>query len=303
MEGFEGLVNRYIGHLGMKDYSDSTIQAGQYRVLKFFEYLSLEGMNEVSNITRKIIQDYRLYLYHQGFKGSTVYALLTSLRSFFSYLRRENLILYDPTKDLELPKERRSLPKDIMTHKEITRILSIPNTETKVGLRDRAILELLYSTGIRMGELLSLDIFDIDLSEGILTVRKGKFGKERRVPIGSVAQGYLKRYLLEIRPGLLKTSKQKALFLSSIEGERLSKVTIARMISDYRKMAQIQKKITCHSFRHTCATHMLIGGAKIRYIQELLGHSHISSTQIYTRVAIEDLKAIHLRCHPRGRKG
>jgi integrase/recombinase XerD len=199
-----------------------------------------------------------------------------------------------------LPRRPDSIPRNILNKKEISTLLSAPNLETPLGIRDRAIFELLYSSGIRAGELRNLTLDDLDINHGELRINRGKGAKDRIVPLGEVASDYLEFYLKEARPKLAP-SAQTALFVTK-SGRKLGKTDLSDLTERYRARAGMKKYFTPHSLRHTCATHLLKGKADIRQIQEILGHASIANTQIYTRVEVTDLKKVLKNCHPRERR-
>jgi integrase/recombinase XerD len=214
---------------------------------------------------------------------------------FFKYLATENLILTDPAATLELPKEPKRLPRNILTAHEVKKILEAIDTKAVRGIRDRAIIETLYSSGLRATELANLTLNCLNLKEGYLTIENGKGGKDRVVPLGKIACHWIEQYL-EVRPQI----PDPTLFLTMLKPPRpLSREVIAEICAARAGQAGVKKKVTSHTWRHTCATSMLKGGADIRYVQELLGHASLKTTQIYTKVTIQDLKKVHSRCHPR----
>jgi RHS repeat-associated protein len=210
------------------------------------------------------------------------------------------MLLANPAADLDLPrKQARNLPKSL-SEAEITRLLELPDLSSPFGLRDRVILELFYATGIRRAEMADLDLSDFDLSLQTLHVRRGKGGKDRILPVGARAAEWLNRYLAEVRPLLAHLPAETSLFLSGY-GTRLTKAFLGTWVSGMMKRAHVSKPGSCHLFRHSCATHMLEGGADIRYIQAMLGHARLDTTQIYTHVSIRTLQDVHARTHPHGR--
>lgn len=298
------LLARFKEHLEMENYSAKTISDYLNQLQFFLRYLQKANMEELSQIDKENIHQYQLYLYNNQAKGKslsleTQYARLVPLKTFFRWLVKRGYFLYDPTTQLELPKRKKNLPKGIMTRIEINRILAQPDPETSLGLRDKAILELLYSTGIRNSELRNLTIYDVDTNHGELRINQGKGRKDRIIPLGEIAAKYLETYLQNSRPKLVKEKKEHNLLFVSKNGQKLTLANLLWLIAKYTNQAKITKHITAHSFRHTCATHMLRGKSNLRYIQELLGHSSIATTQIYTRVEVSDLKREHKRCHPR----
>jgi integrase/recombinase XerD len=228
----------------------------------------------------------------------TLAAEASVLRSFFAWLTARRVLLFNPAEGLELGDRSDPLPKAILTEAEVRSLLSAPGTDT-LGLRDRAILETLYSTGLRRAELCALDLYDLDPAGEIVRVRAGKGGRDRYVPIGSWALLVVHRYVRESRPELIARPKEPALFLAAITRRRLSVKTLNLLVRKHAASAGIEKRVTPHVLRHTCATHLLQGGADLRHVQAILGHASIATTQIYTRVAVEDLAAVHRRHHPR----
>lgn len=223
------------------------------------------------------------------------------VRDFFKFLEKENIVFSNPAKTLNLPKLEKTLPRNTMTEEEITEFMSLPDISTKHGLRNRAIFELFYSTGIRRQELINLNISDIDFNSGVLAVIKGKGGKDRFVPIGKEALYWFAKYLKEARPDLIKNFMEKALFIS-VRGKRIGIDGIRHALTNCMKKSSIKKKISIHSFRHTFATHMLKTGCDVRHLQTMLGHECVESTEIYTKVEIQDLIDVVRKCHPRGKK-
>jgi integrase/recombinase XerD len=231
---------------------------------------------------------------------STQRSYLNAVRSFFAFAVAERIVLIDPARNVELPKPGRRLPRGVLSPKEMRNLLRQPNLATYTGLRDRAILETFYSTGIRHIELLRLRICDVDLDRGYVTVLKGKFKKDRVVPLGKVAAHFIREYITKARPHMLPQADtpETHLFLS-INGTPLASASLYGSFRRLAKLAGLEKRLFPHGIRHTCATAMLRGRADIRYIQQMLGHESLSSTQIYTHVEIGDLKRVHARSHPR----
>jgi integrase/recombinase XerD len=230
----------------------------------------------------------------------TLAAEVSVLRSFFRWLAAKRVVLFDPAEDLKLGDRTQPLPKAVLTEAEIRALLRAPRQDV-LGLRDRAILETLYSTGLRRAELCALDLYDVDPANEIVRVRHGKGGRGRVVPIGSWALIAIRRYLRESRPHLAVKPKEPALFIAAITHRRLGTKTLNLIVKKHAAAAGIEKRVTPHVLRHTCATHLLQGGADIRHVQAILGHASVATTQIYTRVAIEDLLAVHRQHHPRRR--
>lgn len=230
----------------------------------------------------------------------TLAAEASVLRSFFAWLARRRLVLFDPAETLVLGDRSQPLPKNVLTEKEVQMLLVAPALNA-VGLRDRAILETLYSTGLRRAELCALDLYDVDFAGGLVRVRQGKGRKDRYVPAGAHALEALRRYIHEARPELAARPKEPALFLAAVTFRRLQPKTLNLIVRRHGEAAGIGKRVTPHLLRHTCATQLLQGGADLRHVQAILGHASIATTQVYTRVAVEDLARVHRRSHPRAR--
>jgi integrase/recombinase XerD len=249
-----------------------------------------------------MLESYQRWLYRyrkpngQPLGITTQRARLGAVQRFFAWLCRQNLLHANPAADLELPRKRpRNLPK-ALTLDEVNRILNLPDIADPLGLRDRAMLEVFYATGLRRSELVGLDHEDLDPGLGVLRVR-GKGNKQRMVPLGSRAVHWLSRYLAEVRPVLATDLNEHALFLSGY-GERFSASYVGNWVRKQMDKAEIGRTGSCHLLRHSCATHMLEGGADIKIIQQLLGHARLDTTQIYTEVGIQTLREVHARTHP-----
>jgi integrase/recombinase XerD len=297
----QAYIEKFIAYLKLKGYTARTIEGYQNNLRQFQTFLAARRQ-KIPNLTHAELQEYRSYLYYQEYRGQplnigTQRHRLIAIRMLFKYLAAETLILVDPAATLELPKEPQMLPRVILTAREATKILESINVKTAMGLRDRAIIEVLYSSGIRASELVGLKLDNLDLEQGYLMVEQGKGNKDRVVPLGKTACHWIREYLQQARP---KIAAANEVFLSMHKPYRpLYRKAIAEICAARSRQAGIKKKVTSHTFRHTCATLMLKGHADIRYIQELLGHNSLKSTQIYTKVTIQDLKKAHARCHPR----
>jgi integrase/recombinase XerD len=281
-----------------KGLSINTVAAYRRDLAKFEAYarkkkLALEG------VTRDDLVDFLSSLFHQKLESRTVARHLVTLRNFFRFAQTQDLIPTDPTLNLESPKIRRSLP-GYLRLEEIERLLAQPDDKTPIGLRDRAMLDVLYSTGLRVSELVHLRVMDMDRSVGCIRCI-GKGDKERIVPIGKKALVLVERYLRDSRPKLVPEGKQvnsPMLFINK-RGGPLSRVGVWKILSAYGKRAGLRVPLTPHMLRHSFATHLLEGGADLRSVQLMLGHSDISTTQIYTHVVEERLKQIYKAHHPR----
>lgn len=282
--------------------SEQTARIREHALDQFIRWCDERGIQKPQDVTRPILQRYQRYLYHyrkvngQPLTFATQATRLHPLVAFFKWLARENHILYNPASDLELPKQPRQLPKHLLSIAQVESIINQPDLETPMGLRGRAILETLYSTGIRRAELIHLKLYDVDLERGSLMVGGGKGGKDRLVPIGERACAWIRKYLADARPLLVIEPDHGVLFVTDY-GETFEKNRLSDMVKKYVRHAGFTSG-ACHLFRHAMATHMLENGADIRYIQAMLGHSELSTTQIYTQVSITKLKQIHTATHP-----
>lgn len=297
----------FLEYLKAKGYRQGTIVYTEIYLDNFFSYLKEKEIYQTNNITPTIIEDYKRYTFNLKSKRTkknltlrVVFTRLNVVKKYFYFLNQQKYILIDPAKKLSLPKLPNYLPKNILNEQEIKLFLEKPNIKTKVGLRNRAILELFYSTGIRRQELINLNIYDIDEQKRTIRINKGKNQKDRVVPIGKIASIYLEKYLRTVRNKNTKSKIDKALFIT-IGANRLKPQTLNYTIKKYTKKICREKKVSCHTLRHSCATHMLRGGASLRAIQKMLGHSSLTSTQIYTKISPIDLKEAHRKYHPRGK--
>jgi integrase/recombinase XerD len=283
-----------------KGLSHNTILAYGRDLKRFDEFLTARKKYKIGAVNREDIVDFLTSLYKQKLDSRSVSRYLVSLRSFFKYALMEELVRLDPTENLESPKVRHSLPTYLRMD-EMERLLEAPNSATTVGLRDKALLEVLYSTGLRVSELLNLRISDLDLRSGYLRCI-GKGDKERLVPIGRKAISAVEVYLAGARPKFIRPGTppqhSQILFLARV-GRRLSRITIWKILHDYGVKLGLRGRLTPHKLRHSFATHLLEGGADLRSVQLMLGHADISTTQIYTHVVEERLKEIYKAHHPR----
>lgn len=298
------LRDNYIQSLKVRNLAGRTIEARIFMLARFFAYLQNRDVAEINSISKAVILDYQTELYHtinkRGRPNSVTYqnSMLSAVKGFMKFLKERDYIVQDPSLDIPYAKLPKRLPRRVLTATEARRIINVPDIKCALGYRDRVILEVLYTTGIRKQELNNLSLADVDYHDGFLRIEQGKGGKDRIVPLGRIACRYLENYIKSVRQQLIKDPYNNALFLST-RGNRLSKNMVWEMVKKYAKKAKIKKNVSPHTFRHTCATAMLKNKADIRAVQELLGHESLESTQIYTRVTINDLKEVHKRCHPR----
>ncbi len=293
----------FLEDLAVKNFSLLTIDKRRRQLNEFIRWASDRSLQLVSEIHRPILQRYQRHLfYHRTREDKPLsfrsqHVRLSSIRAWFKWLTRNNYLAANPASELELPKLGQPLPKHVLSHEEAETVLNQADVKTALGLRDRSMMETLYSTGIRRAELAGLDVYDIDVGRGVLRVRHGKGNKDRVVPIGARALAWIQKYQFDVRPDLLVDQKETAIYLGQ-EGQRLSGSQLGRIVRHYIDSADIGKGGSCHLFRHTMATAMLENGADIRYIQSMLGHASLETTQIYTRVSIRKLKEIHNATHP-----
>ena len=278
-----------------KGLAKNTLAAYRQDFATYRDYLKSKKITAWSKVKRKHIIDYLTEQRRQGLEAPSLARRLVTVKLFHRFLLKERYLEEDVTSVLESPKLWRKLPH-FLTQDEIEKILNIPSLKTPIGIRDRALLECLYASGMRVSEMTSLRIEDVNLEHGFLKCR-GKGGKERLVPLGRKAIEACRKYLKVKRQ--TDESGSTSFFLNR-DGRGLTRQFIWKMIKKYAAAAGIQKVITPHSFRHSFATHLLEHGADLRIVQELLGHSDISTTQIYTHVSRDRLKGIHAKYHPRG---
>lgn len=287
-------------------YSADTVRARRQALRKFIAWCDERGLSDPRDITRPMLERYQRYLYYyrkpSGKDSGAPLSMgmqaqyLAPLKTWFKWLARQHHILANPAADMDLPQPPKRLPRSVPTVQEVEAILREAEPDSLQGLRDRALLETLYATGLRRMELPGVSIYDIDLNRGLLWVRHGKGGRERVVPLGERAMAWLDKYLTEARPQL-QTGDTTALFLSDY-GEPIQPHQVADKVKRYMTFAGVNKPGSTHLLRHACATHMLEGGADIRYIQEMLGHANLETTEIYTHVSIDKLIAVHGATHP-----
>jgi integrase/recombinase XerD len=295
-------AERYIEWLRVKHYSEQTAVNHESALALFIAWCELRGVSRPAEVTKPIIERYQRHLFHLRVRDKpltawTQKARLSAVKSYFKWLTRQNVLLFNPASELEMPKVVATLPKHILSADEVETVLAGADVDDALGLRDRAILEVLYSTAIRRGELIALTVFDLDARRGTLLIRHGKGQKSRVVPIGERAAAWVDKYVREVRQDLVCGIDEGTLFLTHA-GESLTSVRLTQMVRRRVLAAGLGKQGSCHLFRHTAATLMLEGGADIRFIQALLGHASVATTQIYTQVSIKKLQAVHRATHP-----
>jgi len=298
-----GNIAAYLEWMEVHSYSEDSVETRAQVLHYFATWCEERGLLRSAEVTRPILQRYQRWMFYYRKKNgqplgiSTQYERLMVVTIFFRWLTRNNYLLYNPASELELPRTERRLPKAILSVEEAEKVLAQPDLEDRLGVRDRAIMETLYSTGMRRKEVAALTIFSLDQDRGTVMIRLGKGKKDRLIPIGERAMLWVEKYLREVRPELAMEPDEGFLFLGG-EGTPLTPGYLSDTVRSYVDAARIGKKGSCHLFRHTMATLMLEGGADTRFIQAMLGHVSLSTTQLYTQVAIRKLKEIHTATHP-----
>ena len=277
-----------------KKLSDNTLQSYRRDVLQYQKYVEENKIN-YTKVKQDDIKTYLQYLQDINKKASTISRNLASIRLFYQYELRNNKVKADPTEGIQSPKIEKRVPS-ILTSQEVSLLLEQPKNVDLKGIRDKAMLEFAYATGMRVTEIISLNIEDVNLVGGYVTCKNGS--KQRNIPLGTMSLKALKEYIEESRPIMIKSEKEKALFVN-INGRRLTRQGFWKIIKYYKEQAHITKDITPHVLRHSFATHLLQNGADLKAIQTMLGHSDISSTQVYMQFQDESLKNVYRNAHPR----
>jgi integrase/recombinase XerD len=297
------LMEEHLEWLLVQNYSEDTAEHARWSIADFIRWAELRGIQHPMEATRPILESYQRYLYYYRQKNGqpltfrTQRSRLTPVCRWFRWLVRNHHILHNPASDLDLPRLEKRIPRTILSAEEAERVLLVPDIGTPMGLRDRALLETFYSTGVRRKELMRLKLYDLDRERATLTIRQGKGRKDRMIPIGERALAWVEKYLREARSLLAVEPDDATLFLTQY-GEPFSPDTLSTLARNYIAQANLGKSGSCHTFRHTMATLMLEGGANLRYIQQMLGHASLNSTEVYTHVAIRKLQRIHAATHP-----
>jgi len=304
LDPLQASVAQYLEWIAAHGFSEDTVNTRRAYLGYFHEWCQERGLSEPIEITRPILERYQRWLYHYrktngqplGFR--TQHTRLQAIKSFFQWMARQNHLLHNPASEIVLPRMEHRLPKYVLTADEAEQIIQQPNVNDPEGLRDRAILETFYSTGMRRMELAHLKIYDVDADRTTLTIRQGKGRKDRVIPIGERALAWIDKYLQESRPQLLTSGGDDGTVFLTHMGEPFDRKQLTALVRDYLIESKVGKMGGCHLFRHTVATLMLENGADIRVIQEMLGHAKLTTTELYTRVSINLLRQVYSATHP-----
>jgi len=305
-ETLASLADAWLLRLEERAYSTKTLDMHRWALKSFLQWCHERDLIDPTHITKPILESFQRWLYRYKQKNgkplgmSTQRNRLATMQRFFAWQCRENRLDANPAADLELPRKPAKILPKALSKDELADLFSLPDTSDVLGLRDRTILELLYSCALRRSEATHLDLDDIDIPRGVLTVRQGKGGKSRVIPLGERAIYWLNRYLENSRPRLEIDLNERALFITGY-GTRITSDYLGNWVKRAMQKVGIEKAGSCHLLRHTCATHMHDNGADIRFIQQLLGHANLDTTQIYTEVSITSLQEVYARTHPHGR--
>jgi integrase/recombinase XerD len=299
----ESLMHEHLNALRVRAYSEHTIKNRLVHIGFFLQWAYAHGLREPHEITRPVLERYQRHLFYYRKKNGepltfrSQHSRLVPLRVWFKWMTRQNHILHNPASEIDLPRVGRTLPKNILSPQEIELVMLQPNLADPLGLRDRAILEVIYATGLRRLEMVNLKLFDLQLDRGLVVVRQGKGKKDRYVPIGERAAAWLQKYIAETRPQLAIEPDDLTVFLTA-DGEPFSRDHLTWTVRVHIVAAKTGKVGACHLLRHCMATHMHENGADIRHIQVILGHEDIKTTQIYTHVALRALQQVYAATHP-----
>jgi len=301
------LADRYIAWLISTRFAEDTIKGHTSDIEWFLRYLEAQGIDRIADVTADTLEDYSVRLrkqrntIHEARKIGMAHVAhrLNTVKQFFGWLLKQTIILVDPSEDLELPTLTANMPQTILTQKEAQRLMDAPELRSPVGYRDKAVLEVVYSTGIRISELFRLKVTDFDHKNRTLFVREGKGGKDRVLPLPMIAAGYLKEYVERVRPKFVKPLKRdKGILFLNYTGTALSLSSMCNIFKRTTKAAGIDKHVSAMVLRHSIASHLLENGMDIRYIQEFLGHERLSTTQVYSKVTMDGLRKMYNKFHP-----
>ena len=291
-------ITEYKQKLRALGYSTKTIDVYRWGLERFREYLLKAKISDLRSVTHRVILEYQAGVIAEPLATETKATLIRSVKRLFEHLVASHRLLIDPTAGIvETCRKGRKIGP-VLSIAEIKQLFSQPNLSLKTGIRDRAIMEVLYSTGIRGHELISLQVYDADLQDKVLYIRKGKGRRQRVVPLGKSAAAYLKEYLEKIRARYARKSRKERCLFLTVTGTPMTTNAIRTMLRGHRMAAGITTSVSLHTFRRSCATHLLQQGADVRYVQKLLGHKYLKTTQRYTKIAAVDVKKIHNATHP-----
>jgi integrase/recombinase XerD len=304
LAGFPRLTGEFCEHMAARGYSPRTIGNRRHMLSFLVAWLADRGITRPAEVTRPVLESYQRHLFHYRKKNGDPLSFrsqsqrLLAIRAFFKWAARQRHVLHNPASEIELPRAERRLPRPALTAAEAELVLAQPDLADPAGVRDRAILEVFYSTGIRRSELAHLAVTDIDHERQTLLVRLGKGKKDRLIPIGERALAWTRKYLSDVRPKLAVAGDDDGTLFLTSSGEPFGLERLTQLAARHVKASGVPKTGACHLFRHTMATLMLEGGADIRYIQAMLGHAELSTTQIYAQVSVRALQAVHTATHP-----
>jgi integrase/recombinase XerD len=292
-------IRNYLDFLRLeKNLSSNTLTSYKFDFAKYRGFLISAGILAATDVSEEHISKFLTLLHKKNLSPRSMARTISTIRGFHKFLLGEEEVRDDPTQIIDSPKQEKNLP-DVLSIVEIDEILKQPDTSSRLGIRDRAILETFYATGIRVSELVNLKQSNLMIEDGLVLVY-GKGSKERLVPIGSSARQWIAEYQKQARVHLVKTGKSQDVLFLNVRGTKLTRDMVRKLVEKYALAAGIEKKVHPHTFRHSFATHLLEGGADLRAVQEMLGHADISTTQIYTHIDREYLKEVHRTFHPRG---
>lgn len=293
----------FLEWMRVQNYSEETVILWEKYLRYFIQWCDERGVTRPVEVTRALLERYQrhLYLYRKRdgapLTARTQGMRIVPVRAWFSWMVRRHWLLSNVTADLDMPRKEQRLPKYILNARESERVMNMADVSQPRGIRDRAMLETLYSTGMRRFELAGLHVHDVDHEGGTVTIRQGKGKKDRVVPIGERALSWLEKYRDEVRPGWVRLDDDGTLFLTH-RGQGFAKDSLGHLVRRYIEAAGIGKRGSCHLFRHTMATLMIENGADVSFVQSMLGHADLKSTQVYTHIAIRKLKEVHAATHP-----
>lgn len=302
-DGFAAFLIKFIEWMRVQNYSERTVEGRESYLRRFIIWNEERGIVRPNEVSKAIVERYQRFLFHTrkkngdplSFRSQSLHLL--AIRAYFKWLTKNNYILYNPAAEIDLPKLERRLPRTVLTQVEAEAVINQADVNKFMGIRDRAIMETLYSTGMRRMELIGLKLYDLDVDRGTIFVRQGKGRKDRMIPIGERCLMWIEKYRYQERPELAGYPDDSTIFLTHL-GQPFTPQRLTSTVRRYVEKADIGKSGSCHLFRHTMATLMLENGADIRYIQAMLGHARLDTTQIYTQVSIRALKQIHSATHP-----